>query len=308
MRIAAMTCIAAFLFSLPAGLAHEGHDHDNSAKGLAGSTFPRVTAHSELYEVVGILKNARLTIYVDRFGSNEPVTDAKVQVTVGDRQPVDAEPAENGTYSLALSRATGSGPLEVIFSITASGGDDLLAGSIALAEGPATATIPGAGAAWLRWVAAIPAPIRNPIVLSVAIFGLGVMFGQFHRRRVLVPTVASGVATVVALGLLVAVALSDEGQGPNRSAAHAPPSQAAMSDAPRRLPDGTVFVGQADATPAREIRTVPAQARNGQPGRQSDRPRDRRSEPDQRRSEHLWRARYRRWRRPSAHRPNRPQG
>jgi len=173
MRVAAVTCIAAVLFSLPAGLAHEGHDHDDSAKAaLAASTFPSVAAQSELYGVVGILKNARLTVYLDQFGSNQPVTNAKMTVTLGDSDPIDAEPTEIGTYTVALPRLTGTGPFEVIFNVTSDGGDDLLAGSITLAEGTANAAIPVMDTSWPNWIAAIPAPIRNPIVLSVAIFGV----------------------------------------------------------------------------------------------------------------------------------------
>src|SRR5262249_41390244 len=79
--IAALTWIAAFLLVPCVSRAHEGHDHDDSARAaLASSTYPRVTAQSELYEVVGILKGDRLSIYLDRAATNEPVTDVKVSV------------------------------------------------------------------------------------------------------------------------------------------------------------------------------------------------------------------------------------
>ena len=264
MLIAVVSCIAAIVWSHTVALAHEGHDHDDSAKAaFTASIYPRVAAQSELYEIVGIAKNERLTIYLDQFGSNEPVTDAKIAVALGDREPVSAEPTENGTYTVALPRLTGTAPVEVIFSITSAGGDDLLVGSIALPEGAAGTVSPIADAAWLRWVASIPAPIRNPIVLSLAIFGLGVMFGRFRRRRLFVPALASGAATVGVLSLLAAVALSDEEQGRNKSAPQAP-QQAAMSDAPRRLPDSSAFV----AKPTQrllEVRTVTAQAETVRP-------------------------------------------
>ena len=97
---AALTSIAAFLLIPSVSRAHEGHDHDDSARAaLASSTYPRVTAQSELYEVVGILKGDRLLIYLDRAATNEPVTDAKVRVTIGDGEAIDAAPAENGTYA-----------------------------------------------------------------------------------------------------------------------------------------------------------------------------------------------------------------
>jgi membrane fusion protein, heavy metal efflux system len=243
MRIAVVSCVTSVFLSQLAGFAHEGHDHDDSVKSaLAASTYPRVAAQSELYEIVGILKDGRLAIYLDYFPSNQPVTDAKVKVTIGDGEPVDAEKAENGTYTLALPRLTGTGSIEVVFSVIANSGDDLLVGSITPLPNSATA-VSDTGGARLRWVTAIPAPIRNPIVLTLGVVGLGVLFGQFQRKRLLIPAVASGGATGVVLGLLVAVALSDDVQWRSKSA----PSlrvDSRISDAPRRLADGSVFVAK----------------------------------------------------------------
>src|SRR5262249_29398075 len=80
-RLATLVCAVAALLGLPASLAHEGHEHDDAARAaLASSTFPRVVAQSELYEIIGILRDDRLSVYLDRFATNEPVTDAKVKV------------------------------------------------------------------------------------------------------------------------------------------------------------------------------------------------------------------------------------
>ena len=98
-RLAAISCIciAAACIGQPAALAHEGHDHDDAATtALAASTHPRVVAQSELYEIVGILKKDGLAIYLDQLSSNEPVAGAKLRVTIGDSEPVDAEPSESG--------------------------------------------------------------------------------------------------------------------------------------------------------------------------------------------------------------------
>jgi cobalt-zinc-cadmium efflux system membrane fusion protein len=103
-RIAVLCCVASVFLSL-SSFAHEGHDHDDDARSaLTSSTYPRVIAHSELYEIVGILKGERLSIYLDRFATNEPVTDAKVKVTIGDTEPIDATPAENGIYTVSFPR------------------------------------------------------------------------------------------------------------------------------------------------------------------------------------------------------------
>ena len=105
-RLAALFCaLAAAVGIPPSSLAHEGHDHDDAARAaLASSTYPRVVAQSELYEIAGILRGDRLSIYLDRFGTNEPVTDAKVTVTIGAAEPIEAEAAENGVYTVPFPR------------------------------------------------------------------------------------------------------------------------------------------------------------------------------------------------------------
>jgi hypothetical protein len=40
------------------------------------------------------------TRYLDHFATNESVSDAKVSVTIGDAEPADAEPTENGIYTI----------------------------------------------------------------------------------------------------------------------------------------------------------------------------------------------------------------
>jgi hypothetical protein len=46
--------------------------------------FPGVTAQSDRYELVGVLKNGKFSMFVDDAASNQPVTDVNMQVTIGD--------------------------------------------------------------------------------------------------------------------------------------------------------------------------------------------------------------------------------
>jgi cobalt-zinc-cadmium efflux system membrane fusion protein len=88
-RIAALCCVAGIFLSLSTPFAHEGHEDDDATRlALASSTYPRVTAHSELYELVGVVRGERLSIYLDHFATNEPVTNAKMKVAIGDTEPV----------------------------------------------------------------------------------------------------------------------------------------------------------------------------------------------------------------------------
>src|SRR5262245_6171462 len=71
--IAAMTWIAALLFSWPVSRAYGPHAHNDAAlSALNSSAYPRVTTQSELHEIVGILKDDRRLISLDYVGTNNP--------------------------------------------------------------------------------------------------------------------------------------------------------------------------------------------------------------------------------------------
>src|SRR5262245_28537610 len=257
-RLVTLLCVLGGVVAFPfLSLAHEGHDHDDASRAaLASSTYPRVVAQSDLYEVAGILRGDRLSLYLDNFVTNEPVTDAKLRVTIGQAEPIDVGPAENGVYTVPFPRFARPESVEIIFSITAPSGDDLLVGPLALPQDTSRGGIASqsSGSVALAWIESLPAPIRNPIVLTLVAFALGVLFGEFQRRGRIVPALASAAAGAGVLVIMVAVVFSGNSQG-----ATAPvTANAAMSDSPRRLSDGTAFV----AKPTQrllEVRTVAAQ-------------------------------------------------
>ena len=82
---AAIVFIAAMAFATTA-FAGEGHDHGDAAPVATGTGSPRVSSHSDLFELVGIVDAGAMTIYLDRHATNEPVTGAKVEVEAGRRQ------------------------------------------------------------------------------------------------------------------------------------------------------------------------------------------------------------------------------
>jgi membrane fusion protein, heavy metal efflux system len=265
-RVAALCCVAGFFLSLSAPFAHEGHEDDDATRSaLASSTYPRVTAHSELYELVGIMRGERLSIYVDHFATNEPVADAKVKVAMGDAEPVDAEPAEKGVYTTSFPRSARSGSVEIVFSVSAASGDDLLVGALTLpsdtGSGDAAASSTGAPAS--SWISSIPWPIRHPIVLVLITFSLGVLFGHLHRSSRFAPAIATAAAAAGVLAVLAVVALGGNDHDRSGSAARTTMGPG-MSDAPRRLPEGTAFV----AKPTQrllEVRTAAAKPETVRP-------------------------------------------
>src|SRR5215213_2962607 len=91
----AMLCLL-----VPQAIAHEGHDHSDAPAMLPMvGGLPRLSTSSEAYELVAVLDGGRLTIYLDRFEDNAPVTDAMIVVSI-DGEAVAAEPATDNTYVL----------------------------------------------------------------------------------------------------------------------------------------------------------------------------------------------------------------
>ncbi|KAA2242251.1 efflux RND transporter periplasmic adaptor subunit [Salinarimonas soli] len=227
--------------SAPPSFAHEGHDHGAPVPAAPAASSPRAAVHSDAFELVGILRGGRLAVYLDRFATNEPITDARIAVTLGDEE-VEAAPAPDGTYTVASAKLAGEGPLELVFSITGPAGDDLLIGTLELPRKPVAAAPAAPRASALEGLAAMPnlrlanRDIPAPFVLAGLALALGFVLGLAARSRgKLAP--AAGLALIV-LVASTAYAFAHEGHDHGSEAKAAFPA----GDTPRRLSDGTVFL------------------------------------------------------------------
>ena len=79
--------------------AHEGHDHANEAQASPTTAAPRGSSRTEALELVAIARSGRLVVFLDRAGSNEPVTDAVVEAETPEG-PARALPLPDGSYGL----------------------------------------------------------------------------------------------------------------------------------------------------------------------------------------------------------------
>ena len=233
--------VAALLLTLPvpSTKAHEGHDHGPS-EAVAGQLAPRISARSETFEIVGILRGERLVIYLDRFASNEPVTTADIAVTIGDAaDAVNAEWAAEGTYVLTSPKFLTAGPIELVFSITGEAGEDLLAGTLTVPS-DAMASAPGASTigALRSWLASLVSPLWQMVLLAIATTALVLYGAYFLLRRYFVQAAAMALMAVAGGGLMFETARGAGGDPAARPAAKG----VATVDLPRRLPDGHVFV------------------------------------------------------------------
>jgi hypothetical protein len=122
LRSAVLISLAAFVVWLGCAVTGQvaraggGDDHSHGPeKPVVTTAHPRVAAQSENYDLVGILKDGRLALYLHRYADNEPVPNAAITVTLGMR-PSAPRRLQTGhtpshrTASAALARSSWSSP------------------------------------------------------------------------------------------------------------------------------------------------------------------------------------------------------
>lgn len=218
----------AFLMLPPTALAGPGHDHgdhDHATNTPAGQAAPRVAAHSEAYELVGIVQDGGLTLYLDRYASNEPVTQARLEVDGSGIQGL-AEPQADGSYRLQHPALRRPGQLALSFTVTVGQDTDLLAGDLVLPDPEADHDHPPPRLR-KRWLVLGAATVLALVALA---------WWRLRRQRPALPMLA---ALGLAVGGLGWPPAADAGPGHDHGDA-APAS--ARGDAPQRLPNGQVFL------------------------------------------------------------------
>lgn len=142
---------AGLLVAATASLAFagEGHDHGEAAPAAAGSASPRMSAHSDLFELVGVVDKGQMTVYLDRYATNEPVTGAKIEYESGSNKGV-AQPQADGTYLVKFDALARPGEVPFSFTVTVGSDTDLLAGELHMKD--THEAHPEEGPSWARWL------------------------------------------------------------------------------------------------------------------------------------------------------------
>ncbi|MEO5661545.1 MAG: hypothetical protein ABIQ90_17380 [Polaromonas sp.] len=131
-------------------MAGPGHDGGDQAPSAGGTASPRIQAHSDLFELVGIVDNGQMTVYLDRYATNEPLTNASIEFEAGAEKGV-AKPQADGSYLIKLDALAKPGSLPFSFTVAAGTDMDLLAGDLEIHGEPGHP--PAAPARpWLRWL------------------------------------------------------------------------------------------------------------------------------------------------------------
>lgn len=225
-----------FLMIPIAGLAHEGHD-DGALPTSSGPLAPRIEAQSEGFELVAALEGGKLTLYLDRFATNEPVPNARIEIESGAFKAV-AQPGAGGAYTAPGEAFAKPGQYPLIFTIQAADSSDLLNGTLTVPQPVGQSTHRHGWTEWLVWIAG----------------GVVVVFGAawllLRRRRTSRAAIArlTAVFALATLMTAAAIAFAHEGEdhsndkkGPGPASGYAGNDNASA----RRLADGGVFMPKA---------------------------------------------------------------
>ena len=227
-------------------MADVGHDHGATPAATPATLAPRIEAQSESFVLVAVLEGGRFTLYLDRFATNEPVSDARIEIASGAFKAV-AQPGAGGVYTAPGDAFAQPGQYPLVFTVQAGDKTDLLNATLNIP--------PPAGASkhlhdWTEWLVWIASGV-------VVVFGAAWLL--LRRRRTSRAAVAR-LAAVFALAALVAtpaITFAHEGEAHSNDK----PGPGAVSGgnaSARRLADGGVFMPKATQRQL-GIRTVVAE-------------------------------------------------
>ena len=238
--------------------AGPGHDHGGGLDGVvaAAREIPRIESVGSDMELVATAEGHKLTIYLDRSASNEPIDGARIEVSGDGIAPAVATRLAPGTYGLEAEWLDVPGTKALVFTVSAGDMIDLLNGTL---------TVPNAEMP----EAVRPPPLRE-VVTRPDILGLlgGAVALGFVMALLFVPgrhlnstetesksgtaqsAITSSMRNAAEVILIAALAtatlmIRDAQAGPGHDHddhGHGAVPAAQSGNVPRKLPDGTVFV------------------------------------------------------------------
>lgn len=131
--------------------AGEGHSHDAAPVGTAGPALPRFTAHSDLFEAVGVLDGAEFSVLIDRYETNEPVLGAQVELESGSLKSQLAFHADHAGYSMPSEAFKKPGTYAITLTVTAGEQTDLLTGELVVPDPEAEHANEAPSKPWGLW-------------------------------------------------------------------------------------------------------------------------------------------------------------
>ena len=162
------------------GDSSDGHTHaapEPVVPTAINAGAPRVTSQTDQFELVGVLDGKVLTLYLDHFATNAPVTKAEIEVASGSWKATATEIAP-ATYTVAADSLTQTGKHPLTVTVLAGEASDLMDATLEVGSAtPVTATqqLSQNTSKWAVWSGAA--------VLLLAALGLLVARSRKQRHK-----------------------------------------------------------------------------------------------------------------------------
>ena len=148
-KIFLVTLVALSLPVWAGGDSSDGHSHGAPVPlPVSQGVTPRATAATEEFEIVISLEDKKMVVHVDRFASNEPVIQAKVEIE-GARLKSVASETTPGTYVLDVAPPLPPAKHPLTISVEAGDSIDLLCATL---DTTASVTTEVHTHGWREWV------------------------------------------------------------------------------------------------------------------------------------------------------------
>jgi hypothetical protein len=165
-RALSVALLTAALVVVSAAHGHGDEDHGAPPPPVTQSMAPRAAAATEEFEVVAVLQDKHLVVYVDRYASNEPVVGAKVEIEGGGLQGVAAETTP-GTYLMDLAADMPPAKHGLTISIESGDSADLLTATLDTSPPAPPAAHSHYWSEWVVWGLAVLLLLVSGALLAV---------------------------------------------------------------------------------------------------------------------------------------------
>lgn len=139
LAFAAFLAVCATSVAAPGAHGPNGEHLDAATATSAGAAaaYPRFMAQSETFELVGRLQGGELSMFINRYETNEPVLEAEVEVESGDHKARAKFHSDLGDYAVddaaLLNALAAEGQHPLLITIVAGADSDLLDGTLVVA-------------------------------------------------------------------------------------------------------------------------------------------------------------------------------
>jgi hypothetical protein len=118
----------------PGAHGPNGEHLDAPGAQVRSASSPRIDSSTESFELVGQLQGSELSVLIDRFETNEPVLNGKLEVELNGLKAPAAFRADQGDYvvndAAFMQVLSKPGKHALVFTLTAADESDLLEGTL----------------------------------------------------------------------------------------------------------------------------------------------------------------------------------